>query len=235
MAIFDKIKKLIDEGKKDEADKVLAEHIANEKTGIEKKNNELLAKLAKQKDEMKKMNERLSAIEEDKRKADEEIAAKSGDIDKIKTQLTERLTEKYTKQLEELTNQNKQLNDQLHAHVVGEGLTSALAKAGVAPQYMDAAKALITSTTKIEIDDDNGQPFAKINGEKVTDFISTWAQSDSGKHFVSAKANSGGGSNGTTNGGDAIGGKQMTRSAFEILSPSEKMEFSKSGGTLTDD
>lgn len=231
MNIFEKIKKLLDEGKAEEADKALSEYMAGQVEGLKKKNDELLADIRKRKDERDELSKRLDALEADKQKLDEDAATKAGDVEKLKAQLEER----YGKQIKALTDEKDALNGKLKKHVVEEGLTSALVKAGVAPQYMDAAKALIKTNTEAEIGDNDGLPFAKFDGKAVTDFVADWAKSDNGKHFVSAKNNSGGGSNGTNEGGKASDGKTMTRADFDQLSPAEKSKFSIEGGRLTND
>ena len=90
------------------------------------------------------MTTRLEKLEEEKEAIEAEKNNKSGDIEKI----TKALEAKHAKEIGKLTDQltakdselstNKKLLD---THVVGEGLTAALVKAKVKPEFMAAAKA----------------------------------------------------------------------------------------------
>ncbi|MDI6742652.1 MAG: hypothetical protein QMD11_07920, partial [Smithella sp.] len=66
----------------------------------------------------------------------------------------------------------------------------------------------------------------------LVDAVVEWSKSDEGKHFVAAPVNLGGGASGGTDG--KVGQKTMTRTAFDSLNIFNKMEFTKSGGTITD-
>lgn len=228
-----KIKKLLEEGKIEEADKLFAEHMAAEVKGLKTKNEELLGDVKKRKEENADITKRLEAIEEDKHKTELEAAGKKGDIDAIRKSLE---TE-HAKAVEALITENSGLKGQLNKHVIGEGLTQALVKAKVQPALMDAAKALIQSNFKGEVGDNDGTPFAKFDGKTVEDFVTGWAGTESGKHFVSAENNSGGGSNGASGSGEASDGKgkTMTRSNFDAMNATDKMAASKEGVTLTDE
>ncbi|MDD4390240.1 MAG: hypothetical protein PHW03_05490 [Eubacteriales bacterium] len=113
--------------------------------------------------------------------------------------------------------------------LVDNGLTDALLKANVKPELSKAVKAMLAS--QVQLKAEGSERIAMIGDKKLNDFISEWAKSDEGKHFVAAPNNQGGGANGGSSGGGEI--KTMTRSAFEALDPIKKVEFSKSGGTLT--
>jgi len=127
-----------------------------------------------------------------------------------------------TKQVDTLTQQNKQLEEMaqtkdsnLKNYLTESNLTEALAKANVRPEFMDAAKALLKSQVNIAEDDSGMQVLL---GEKsVAEAVSEWAQSDQGKHFVSAPQNSGGG---TRPSGTGAAGKR-----FDQLSSSELVEL----------
>lgn len=200
--------------------------------GLKSKNEELLEKLKKEKDSKNSVESRLDALEQEKREAEEKIAEKSGDFNKLKEQLEQR----HAKEIEKRDKVNKELSDKLNNHVLGNGLTEALVKAKVRPEMMSAAKALIKSTTQGEVGDNDGVPFAKFDGKAVDEFVTGWSQSDEGKHFISADQNSGGGSNGANGKGKAgTEQKSMTRGEFDQLSASDRMKASKEGITLTDE
>ena len=65
---------------------------------------------------------------------------------------------------------------------------------------------------------------AKVGDKALTDFVSEWAQSDEGKHFVTAPANSGGGA-GAGKGGNLTPSKKASE-----MNPAEKAAFIKEHG-----
>lgn len=214
----------------DEGKELLNSLFEDERKALKSKNEDLLAKLKKRDNENEEFKARFEKLEKEKEDADEKAASKSGDIEKIK----EQLTAKHQKEIEKLTGDIQKLNGQLQTHVVDGGLTAALVKAKVSPQLMEAAKALIKTNFKGEIGDADGKPFAKFDGKSAEEFVTGWAQSDAGKPFVLAAGNSGGGSNGANGNGDAGAGKKsMTRSEFDALSPAQKVKTSQEGVTLT--
>lgn len=72
------------------------------------------------------------------------------------------------------------------------GLTTALTKANVKPELLPAVTALLSG--KVEIKEVAGKREAQVNGKPLSDFITEWAASDEGKHYVAAPLNGGGGS-----------------------------------------
>ena len=114
--------------------------------------------------------------------------------------------------------------------LLDNGLTDALVKNGVAAPFLPAVKAMLISQAKIEV---NGNDrVAKIGDKELGEFVKNWATSDDGKNFISAPANSGGGSAGGSSGG--TGGKTVSRSGFDSMSHVERANFVKQGGKVTD-
>lgn len=205
--------------------------IDKETEGLKAKNAELLGNQKKLRDEMKAIQDQLDEIADAKKKAEEEAALKSGDVDKIRKQLEE----KNSKAVAELEAKLKEKDSTLHALLVDQGLTEALTKQGVAPQYLDAAKALIKTTNKAEITDSEKGPVAMFDGKPLTDFVSEWSQGDQGKHFKAAPDNGGGGANGANGGGKASGGRQISRSEWDAMGHAQRMAASKEGAKVIDD
>lgn len=232
MALDEDQMKAFKKALKDDDGKALIDEIVEKaKEGVLSKNEELIGKLKDTKDANTKLTERVDAIEEAKTKAEEEALNKSGDVEKI----TASLKEKHANEIKAKDEQITGLGGKLNKHVVGEGLSAALIKANVSPNLMGAARALIEKEFKGEVGDNDGTPFAKFDDKNVEEFVTDWASSETGKHFVSAKSNSGGGSNGANGQGNADGGKTMARSDFDGLTPVEKRDFSVKGGKLTED
>lgn len=114
--------------------------------------------------------------------------------------------------------------------LIENGLTEALQKANVKPELAKAAKALFAGQAQIKIDGENRS--ALIGDKAIADYIGEWAKSDEGKHFVLAPINGGGDASGGGNNKPVA--KTATRAEFEAFAPTQKMEFSKTGGTITE-
>jgi hypothetical protein len=100
-----------------------------------------------------------------------------------------------TKQIESETGFTKTL-------LVENGLSDALVKAGVEPAFLGAVKAMLKGQVQIVADGESRK--ALVGDKPLTDFVTSWAASDEGKHFVKAPANGGGGA------GGGSGGKSIT-------------------------
>lgn len=111
-------------------------------------------------------------------------AEKSGktEIDKLKLALTEK-------------------DGALQSYLIEGGLSDALAKAGVKPEFMDAAKALLKSQAAIKAE--GGQYQALIGDKPLAEAVKGWA-SEGGKHFIAATQNSGGGATGGGQNGASV-------------------------------
>lgn len=96
-----------------------------------------------------------------------------------------------TKQFESETGFTKSL-------LVDNGLSDALVKVGVEPAFLGAVKAMLKGQVQIVAEGDTRR--ALVGDKPLADFVSTWAQSDEGKHFVKAPANGGGGAGGGSGG-----------------------------------
>lgn len=112
--------------------------------------------------------------------------------------------------------------------LLDNGLTDALVKAGVANQFLPAVKAMFGTQAKIIVDGDARK--AVIGDKELSEFVSSWATSDEGKHYIAAPGNGGGGANGGT--GNGSGSKVWTRERFDSASHSERSEFAKAGGKV---
>lgn len=144
--------------------------------------------------------------------------AKGADIDPAEyaalQSKVEELTEEIGKankaskaEVEKLTKALQEKDGALTQHLIDAGLTDALAKAGVAPHYLNAAKAMFKGQAALKAD---GGEYKALIGEKpLAEAITAWAQSDEGKFFVAAPQNGGGGANG--GGGKPTAPKDLTQ------------------------
>lgn len=186
---------------------------------------EALAEIAKLKDSQEalaaKNRELLTEVKTFKAKA-KGAEIDPGEFEQLKSELEEARnslvkTEKASKaEIEKLQGSLKNKDQALKTYLLDGGLSDALAKAGVKPEYMDAARALLRQQAAIKED---GENYLAVMGDKpIFDAVKEWASSDTGKHFVAASANSGGGSQGGDNkGGSAnkgdLGGDKAARLA----------------------
>ncbi len=166
--------------------------------------------------------------------------AKGADIDptehaNLQTQVEE-LTGKLAaaegkskKEIEKLTKDLTDKDGALRKHLVEQGLTEAAVKAGVPAHYLEAVKAMHGS--KVQLEQKDGAYVATLDGKPLAESLTSWAQSDQGKHFVAAPGNSGGGAAGGTKGAP---GKTMTRTAFDAASQVERAAFAKEGGKVVE-
>lgn len=112
--------------------------------------------------------------------------------------------------------------------LLDNGLTEALVKVGVANQFLPAVKAMFGTQAKIIVDGDARK--AVIGDKELSEFVSSWATSDEGKHYIAAPSNGGGGASGGA--GNGSNAKVWTRERFDAASHFERSEFAKAGGKV---
>lgn len=162
--------------------------------------------------------EDLAAAEDRAEKAERALSDSQKEVKALTTR-----AEKAEKSLEAETGFTTKL-------LVENGLRDALAANGVTNAvHQKAAMAMLASGVQVNVEGD--ARVAKVGDKALADFVKEWAGGDEGKHFVSAPNNSGGGAGG---GKGAEGVKTMTRAAFDAMTPTEKMSFSKEGGKVVD-
>lgn len=114
--------------------------------------------------------------------------------------------------------------------LLDNGLTDALVKVGVANQFLPAVKAMLGTQAKIIVDGDARK--AVIGDKELSEFVSSWATSDEGKHYIAAPGNGGGGASGGA--GNGSNAKVWTREVFNSKTDAERTNFFKAGGKLED-
>lgn len=190
-------------------------------TGLIKKRDELLG-------EVKKLRKNSEIDPEDYQRLKDENDELHGKVTEAQKAAKKAIDEaaKATKQAEAESGAVSKL-------LVDNGLTESLTKAGVKPEYMKAAKSMLASQVNVVAEGD--QRIAKVGDKALSDFVTTWAASDEGKHFVAAQNNSGGGSQG---GGKVNANvKTMSRSEFDAKSKTgdpSLQTFFKEGGKIVE-
>lgn len=171
------------------------------------------------------LEEKIDALEQEKAKVEKEA---------------EKLRKSYDKDTKQLTEQLESERSSNHTMLVDNGLSAQLDKANIAPQYKRAAQRLLRD--QVQVVDENGERKAIATVDKdgkqeslsLDEFVQQWAQSDEGKAFVKAPANSGGGASGN-NGSISGNDKTMTRSQFDELGHAERAAFTQNGGKVVNE
>lgn len=208
-------KKIVDKLIADALEAQSTEH-ETEITGLKNKNKELIGKL---------------------KEADKVDPAKIAELE-FEIETNKKALVKAEKQLEQTHAKLSEANDKLtnetgftQSLLIDNGLSGELAKANVAPQFLDAVKALLKPQVSVKIEGDNRK--AVVGDKDLGAYIAEWSQGDSGKHYVAASNNSGGNSNGGTKPVNP-NAKTITRTAFDAMPTVEHSAFFASGGTITD-
>jgi hypothetical protein len=194
-------------------------------SGLKKKVDELLA-------EKKAADAKRREAEEAARLADEERARKSGDLSALEKSWQDKLARIEAEKSAALTESQKQIQ----ALTVGRTATDIAAEIAV-PGTAKVLLPHISSRLSVDVRDGvpvvvvldtNGKPSAASLEELKQELANDPAFAPL---IVGSKA-SGGGAAGATRGG--AGPKTITRTAFEQMSPMQRMEFAKAGGSVTE-
>jgi len=160
------------------------------KAAIDEETRGLKAKVTELMESLKKAKKGQEIDPEDHARLERELEETQGKLTeaekKLKTATTE--AEKHKKSYES----ESQLT---HRLLVDNGLTEALLKAGVKPEFQKAAKAMLAGQVVLVAEGD--KRIAKVGDKTLADFVTEWAKGDEGKHFVAAAGNGGGGSGGS--------------------------------------
>jgi hypothetical protein len=183
--------------------KAAADAAVSEATaGLLAKNQELLGKVKKLQKDAAIDPAEYQALSEAKDTAEAKLAEALKTVKQATAQ-----EEKDRKALEAETGYVSKL-------LVDNGLTEALLKAGVKPEMSKAVKAMLAGQVSLKVEGD--KRLAVVGDKALGDFVTEWAQSDEGKHFVAAPANKGGGAQG--------GGGEASHTGLEkIASPEARL------------
>ena len=150
------------------------------------------------------------------------------------------LEAKHAKDLATAQAEIQERDGALNGLLVEEGLTKALAEAGVAKEYLKAARALLRPSVKV-VRDENGSRRAivetDLGEEEVARYVASWTQSDEGRVFIpkptGSDANGTGGRGFTDNPWDSSGGKKPNLTKQQELiatAPERARQMAKAAG-----
>lgn len=148
---------------------------------LEAKNSELIDR---EKDAKRKADEAEDAREEADRIANE----KSGDVEKIKADLKK----VHDREIKKIQDANTAMESRLSTLLIDNTINEAIAKNGVLPHFTPAITAMLKLGAKME----NGE--AMVDGQPLSDKISSFFTSENARHYVAAPDNSGGGAQGSS-------------------------------------
>jgi myosin heavy subunit len=187
-------------------------------TALAEKNRELLGELKTARKSLEIKPEDYNKLSDERDTLQEQLSALQKQIKQVTSD-----SEKIKKQYE---------SESLFTHklLVDNGLNDVLVKAGVSnPAMLKAVKSMMASQVQIVAEGDTR--IAKVGDKALNEYVTEWAKSDEGKHFVSAQANNGGGAQGASGQGNA---KIMTRAEFDKADHATRASFAKEGGRITD-
>lgn len=193
-----------------EVQEAIKKAVAEETAGLLKKRDELLG-------EVKKLRKNSEIDPEDYQRLKEENEELQGKVTEA-----QKAAKKAADDAQKAMKQAEAEGSAVRQLLVENGLNEALTKAGVKPEYLKAAKAMFAKDVQVIADGENR--VAKVGDKALTDFVSEWAQTDEGKHFVSAPANSGGGAQG------GKGGSFTPNKKASEMNAAEKAAFIKEHG-----
>lgn len=200
---------------KEALDKAVSEAIEQATAGLKNKNDELLR-------EKKALETKFEGVDADEYRNLKTKERDEGDKGlKDAKQLRERIEAEFTPKLDSLKKERDDARSELKTFKIDNAVTDALNGINVSKDLMPAAKALLLSSRKVEINDGG----VVIDGKSASAFAQEWAGTD-GKAFIAAQNNTGGGAKGSNGaGGGAAGGKKASE-----MSRTEKVTFIKEHG-----
>lgn len=179
-----------------------------------------MASIAKLEENNKKlMTQKVEAAREaeEAREAAEAAAEEKARNEKNVEALESSLTKKFEKQIAELTKAKETSEATVKSLLIDGTIKGALADAGVLPEAVEALTFMFKSN--VEISGSGAEAKAVRDGVSLTDHIKTYLTGESGKIFLAAPVNSGGGA---TGGSGQSTGLNANSSLTDILATAEK-------------
>jgi hypothetical protein len=203
----------------DAALETAAEEHQAEVTRLTDKNKELLGKLAKARTDNGGDNAaEISRLEGELDTVKSDLATATRNLSKAERDLAKATGERDTAVSERDTAVSERDNE-----FKNNALTSALAEANIAPHHTDAVRALLMAKNKLTVEGEADERQVLVNGKALGEFVKEYAASDTGKHYVIAPANGGGGATGPNGNGNPNGSKKLSE-----MSEQERTEMARS-------
>ncbi|MDB5490353.1 MAG: hypothetical protein JWO78_202 [Micavibrio sp.] len=133
----------------------------------------------------------------------------------------ERLTKAHNTEKEKIAGERDQARKVLTSTQRDRAIADAIADAGIAPQFVDAVKAMFRDKVTVTMEGDDA--IATIESMPVVDHLKTWAATEKGAHYVAAAQNSGG----DANGGKKAAGGGKNPWAKDTFNLTEQMRIEK--------
>ena len=198
------------EGLSDDQQKLISDLGNSLSLGLVDKNTELLGKLGKVKGDAGTSAAELESLKQFKHNAD----VKSAEDAKNWSEASRLKDETHQADLEKSSEKVTVLESTVKKLLIDNGLNVALDGVNINPALKEGALAIMKSSAQIV----DGE--AMIGDKTLSDYVTTWAESDTGKAFCNAPNNSGSGSGG--------GGKEGNDNSFSTMTLTEKTQLANS-------
>lgn len=157
--------------------------------GLLNKNQELLSKVSAKQENSAASEAELKALRDFKTQSEIQAAK-----DSEKWQEALELKEKsFNTQIEEYTQKNSALEQQVTKLLIDDGLSKALDGVNINPSLKRGAESMLRASATIS----DGK--AMIGEKSLSDAVKEWSETDAGKPYCLASNNTGGNANGGTN------------------------------------
>jgi len=191
--------------------------------GLRNKNNEVILKLKKEKEERTKLQKTLDEIN-----LDEYYEYKNGADSNGKAQAQANALQK---KLESLIQEKTDIESKYMSSQIESQLSQALEATGFKTHKGILKQAL---QGKAKVENDNGKPIVIIEDENglplpVKEYLISFANSEDGKRYLDQPENKGAGSQNISG---TSGSRQVTEDDFKKMSPKERASFIQSGGKI---
>lgn len=189
--------------------------------------------------QVESLSKRLSGIPED---FDPEAYAdmlerleknQAPDVDEKLAKQRAKLEDKFGREISEREGKISAMQSSLERMVVDDGLSRAMDEALIDPLHKKKLLPFLKSEAKISVEHDGDSYKAIVDTDlgpvSLKQFVTEWAQSDDGKPYIAKSTGP------KPRGGDGRGGSStMKRADWESLSNTERSQFLRDGGKITD-
>lgn len=195
-----KLKNVKDQDELDAAvKKEVADAVKKETKELKEKNNELLGKISdgkKDKKKLEELEEKIEGLEEEKEKLEKTIKDEGGNEYKSLYEGEKTKVEKLEGQIEDLKTEHKETLD---GQSIRSAATKKLSDLKADPETLDTALDLVTKGAKVVGEDGT----LLVGNKTLDDHIEEWSETATGKRFLLAGDNRGGGADNDNKGGDS--------------------------------
>jgi hypothetical protein len=217
----------------DKAKLIMSEYEAASR-GLIQKRDELLGEVTKLKEKVKTTEEKAADAETRAAQIEEELKKNSPeDLRKVYEAKIETEVKKAAAEIEKLRTENTGLRDSHHKRLFADEISNGIKDINFVNEAMK--KAFINNIRSEHVFEhkeiDGRDVFINKDGKTFADIAQEYKLSGEGQNFI-ANGNTGGGAPGSS----SVRGNSsaMPLRQFEAMTPQQKLDFTRKGGTVTD-